>query len=285
MTAELYAVAPGDFVARRTELAARARQDGDGQLAKEVTGLRRPTVAAWLVNRLVLEGTSDATERLAELGGRLRSAQAGLDGPAIRELTRERQRLVAELVRSARDLVSQDGQSLSAAVERELEETFGAAVADEQAELAVTSGRLTRALAYAGMGGVDVTAATATPLGSRRPARAAAPARRAPGPGPDTGAGRDAAQQAVATARALVDAAEADVDAGAQTRDAAERAEVDAADRLDDLQRAVVQARRDLGAAGKAAEAAKREHLRRQQAARSARAQLRSAEQALDRLT
>ena len=47
---QLYAVAPDDFMARRTALAAEAKESGDKALAKQITGLRRPTRSAWLVN-------------------------------------------------------------------------------------------------------------------------------------------------------------------------------------------------------------------------------------------
>jgi len=51
-TAELYAAAPEAFTERRGELAAAARDAGDRAAAKAIAGLRRPTRAAWVVNRL-----------------------------------------------------------------------------------------------------------------------------------------------------------------------------------------------------------------------------------------
>src|SRR5690606_41247732 len=49
---ELYVVPPRRFVERRDAAAARARAAGDPQLARAIARLRRPTVAAWLVNLL-----------------------------------------------------------------------------------------------------------------------------------------------------------------------------------------------------------------------------------------
>jgi chromosome segregation ATPase len=189
---ELYGSATAEFTQRRAELVGRARQAGQAEIAKAISELRRPTVAAGLINRLVRGAkagsggesgagskaeTGPETEaglvgRLLALGGQLRAAQAELDGQQIRELTRPRHDLVAALVARASTLAAGNGQKASAAVQRELEETFGAALADEQASLAVTSGRLTRALVYAGFGEVDVSAATATPL-NRASSRAA----------------------------------------------------------------------------------------------------------------
>ncbi|GAB3247573.1 hypothetical protein [Kineosporia babensis] len=117
-------------------------------------------------------GAGEEMKRLEQLGQELREAQAALDANLMRELTKERQRLVAALVRQADEIAAEAGQKVSAAVRRELEDTLGAAVADEQASLAVMSGRLTRALTFAGFGEVDVTEATATPLKAGKPARA-----------------------------------------------------------------------------------------------------------------
>ncbi len=65
-----------------------------------------------------------------------------------------------------------------------MEETLRAALADPNAALAVASGHLTRALSYAGLGEVDIEAATATPL--REPAQ-----RQRPSPQRDQDRGRD----------------------------------------------------------------------------------------------
>ena len=61
---------------------------------------------------------------------------------------------------------------MSPAVRAELDATLLAAVADPAAGQAVLSGALTRALSYAGLGEVDITAATATPLSARTPSTA-----------------------------------------------------------------------------------------------------------------
>ena len=49
---ELYGLAPEEFLARRTALAATAKRAGDVGLARQITALRKPTVAAWAVNLL-----------------------------------------------------------------------------------------------------------------------------------------------------------------------------------------------------------------------------------------
>lgn len=177
---ELYAGPPGNFVDRRGELAKAAVAAGDRALATSIRELRRPTTGAWLVNLLAHQAGEDLRAYL-ELGERLRDAQANLRGDRIRALSHERQQAAARLVARAADLA---GQPVGPQASREIEETLQAAVADPAAVDAVASGRLTRALSYAGIGEVDVTDATATPLTSsaprkpatRRPARPSAQA-------------------------------------------------------------------------------------------------------------
>lgn len=181
---ELYAVPPAAFTARRDALVKQARAAGEAELAREVKALRRPTVAAWLVDRLALDGERGLEDLLA-LGERLREAQSRLDGALMRQLAEERNRLADDLASRAVDLGGAPGSgeapsatSLEQARE-EVVETLRAAVADPRAGLAVASGHLTKALSYAGFGEVDITAAVAVPLGQGhrtvRPPREASP--------------------------------------------------------------------------------------------------------------
>src|SRR5690242_12635520 len=54
----LYAARPEDFTAQRTRLAAEAKRSGDAAAAKQISGSRKPTVAAWVANLLALRGTA-----------------------------------------------------------------------------------------------------------------------------------------------------------------------------------------------------------------------------------
>jgi hypothetical protein len=96
----LYWVQPEGFTARRTRLAAAAKQRGDAAAAKRISAARKPTTAAWIVNRLVLRH-KDAKQRLADLGDRLRAAHAAMDGDRIRDLSGEQHKLIDELARTA----------------------------------------------------------------------------------------------------------------------------------------------------------------------------------------
>jgi len=148
---ELYALAPTEFRTARDERARQARVDGDADLAEAVKKLRRPTVSAWLVNLLVREAPGQVGE-LLELGESLREAQQALDGDRLRDLSAQRRRLVTAATQEAKQLAAQAGQAVSAQVEREVQDTLEAALAGPAIADAVRSGRLTRALAYAGLG-------------------------------------------------------------------------------------------------------------------------------------
>ena len=163
VTDELYALAPAEFTARRSALAAQARTEGDRALAAAITALRRPTAAAWLVNRLARHRPELLAE-LAELAERLRTAHRDLAGDQLRELSARRQSLVRSLADAAGELA---GSAPSAAVLEQFTQTLEAAMADPDAEAAVRSGQLTTALFYSGFGGVDLTDAVATPARPR----------------------------------------------------------------------------------------------------------------------
>jgi hypothetical protein len=157
---ELYGLVPEQFTSRRAELSAQARQQGDGAARAEIDAMRRPTVAAWAVNLLVREAGEDV-ENLLRIAGELRSAQRGLDGDRLRELTRDRRAAIAGLTAAVRSATASAGRPANDSVLRDVQATLDAAVADENAESALRTGRLTTALTYSGFGEVDISDAVA----------------------------------------------------------------------------------------------------------------------------
>ncbi|GAB2833783.1 hypothetical protein GCM10027176_42650 [Actinoallomurus bryophytorum] len=157
---ELYGVLPAEFTATRKRLAGELPREQ----ARRLTALRRPTVPAWAVNRLVRD---DAVGPLLDLGERMRAAWS--DGGDLAPLDRERASLVEDLVRRARELADEAGRPLSDAFADEVEETLRAAIADPSAADAVRAGRLDHPLRHAGFGPFG---------GAPAPARAATPVRR-----------------------------------------------------------------------------------------------------------
>ncbi|MEV4140411.1 TolC family protein [Dactylosporangium sp. NPDC049742] len=146
VVARLYSAPPEDFVAIRSEEIATARKARDTRLAKEIGALRKPTVAAWLVNLLAHE-RPDLVEELLELGGQLREAQRDLRGAELRELSTRRRATVSALAKQAAQLAGRGETALA-----EVEGTLAAALADAAAAASVQEGRLTKSLEYTGFG-------------------------------------------------------------------------------------------------------------------------------------
>lgn len=143
----LYARPPDEFLARRGEFAATARADGDVAAAQAIEKLRKPTLAAWVVNAHVLAEPAAAAE-LTELGDRLRTAQDALDAGALRELSAERRAVVGRLTQAALDRAGRRPPSV--ALRDEVTGTFDAAIADP--DVARRLGRLPRAERWSGFG-------------------------------------------------------------------------------------------------------------------------------------
>jgi hypothetical protein len=125
----LYGLLPEEFTAARDAEAKRIRASGDRESASAIAGLRRPSLAAWLVNALVRH-RHDEVEQLLALGEALRSAQQGLAGDQVRALGRQRQQVLALMGRQARALARELGHPVSEDVGLEVEQTLGAAMAD-----------------------------------------------------------------------------------------------------------------------------------------------------------
>jgi hypothetical protein len=182
-TAELYAAAPEAFTERRGELAAAARDAGDRAAAKAIAGLRRPTRAAWVVNRLA-RADPNAPHKLAELAAALRAAQEAKHGPRLRELSAARGALVDAL--TAQALTAADVADPSPSLRLEVSETLTAALADPEVGAAFAAGTLTRAVQWSGFGVLpadaeaDEETAAAEETGPDE-ARAAAPDAARPG--------------------------------------------------------------------------------------------------------
>jgi len=257
---ELYAAPPAAFVAARKDAVALARSTGDKALATSVAALRKPTVSAWLINRLA-RTRPDVVDDAIGLGAQLRDATISGDRDALRGLTSRRAQLVSELVRHARGIADEHGQAFTAETQRELESTFTAAAVDEHAAAAVRSGRLTNPLTFEGFGfdqgalppprDPATSAPTPRKAASARPpaakpdpeAKAAPRARAAPRTNAATPARPTAAEEAAARARAEQEAARARaVDEAEQALAVARLQQADADAELADAQRLLEEA-------------------------------------------
>jgi len=292
---ELYGLLPGDFVGARDARARELRSSGDRDGAKAVAGLRKPTVAGWLVNAVVRRHREDV-ELLLSLGDDLRRAQSGLDGGTLRTLATQRQKGLAAVTRQASALARELGQPVSPAVLDEVTSTFGAALADPDAAEQVRAGRVTGALSYAGLGGFgaapqlrvvrpapaqvdDPDRADADEAGARFTAEEQADAERV-----------GEAQRAAEEAQRFADEAEQAADQARQAVDDAQRAADDARQAEEDAQRAWEEAQRvweesqrARGEAQRSLAAARRDAGDAQQALESARQALADARAAAAR--
>jgi GNAT superfamily N-acetyltransferase len=213
---DLYGLPLDRFVAERDGLAEELRRRGDREQATHVSGLRKPSVAAWAVNQLV-RTQSRAVAELFEAGDALQAAQAQLvagagGGDALREARAREREGVNELGATARGLLSGDGHELSSATLERVAETLHAAALKTSVRDQVAGGCLVRELRHVGLGEVPLPegAAHVKPgrgkpkPAPRRPAGApgrpaGAPRRRA-GEAPGDGGAGDAAAPAVAPA-------------------------------------------------------------------------------------
>ena len=193
---QLYRTPPDRFVAARDAAVADGPPAGDPSAARQLARLRRPTVAAWLVNLLAIR-RPELVADLVELADALRTAQRELRGPRLRELSAQRRAVVGALVAEVRKLAAAEPDAPPAGrlPLAEVEATLNAALSDAEVAEQVRAGRLLRAASYAGFGEVPrpqlrlVTGDDEEPEAerprppARRPARASREATRPHGPG------------------------------------------------------------------------------------------------------
>jgi hypothetical protein len=150
----LYARPLDEFIAARDAAVRQATDSGDRLGAARVKRLRKPSVAAWVINQVAREHP-DEIGALAALGDELRAATQDRDRARIRALDHLRRERTDALVRAVREAGEVGGRSVSSAVLDRMTETLTAAVMDPDAAAVVRAGRLSRALQHVGFGIVD----------------------------------------------------------------------------------------------------------------------------------
>ena len=145
----LYDLPLADFTAARDRLAAELRDRGDREGRAEVKKLRRPTLAAWVVNQLVRHHRGDVQQVLS-VGDEVRAAQRGrLSAGAIREITLRRRRAIDRVLDVAEEVLTEADHAAGRSTLDRVGETMMAATVDEDSAEAVRAGRLGRELAPA----------------------------------------------------------------------------------------------------------------------------------------
>lgn len=153
----LYGLPPGDFTAARDARAKELKasgEDGAAELSTRVKKLRKPSVAAWVLNLLVRREAGQVDEVLA-VGRALRDAAHDLDAAAMRELTTQRRQLTAAVTTRARRLARESGHKVTEAVADQVEGSLTAAMLDESCAALVRSGLLVTTVSATGPGMTD----------------------------------------------------------------------------------------------------------------------------------
>lgn len=157
---ELYGLPLADFTSARDAVA--RHHQAEKPLAAAIKGLRKATLAAWVVNLLVRRDPEQVDQVIA-VGAALREAQDNLDAAQLRDLTTQRRQLSAAVTTSARRFARHEGVKVTQSVADQVEGTITAAMLDADAAEAVRSGLLVSALETTGLGDLDLRGAVALP--------------------------------------------------------------------------------------------------------------------------
>jgi hypothetical protein len=160
----LYALPLNEFTAARDEVAKRLRGEGERELADQVKGLRKPTVAVWLVNQLAREREVDI-KRLLKAGEALAKAQAAATREDFAEARHGEQHALERLASAAREA----GVGPQAA-DRAIQTLRAASLSEEGREL-LKRGRLTEELEPPGFEALVGMPAPARPKPTAPPPR------------------------------------------------------------------------------------------------------------------
>jgi hypothetical protein len=220
----LYGLELDEFVAARTATARRLRQDGKREEAAATAKLRKPSVAAWIVNRVAREAPRPLAQ-LLDAGDRLRAAADGGSAGDLRTAVADEQAALASVMREAGQASAHAGVGSGGTLQR-VHETLHAAALDPELADQVRRGVLDRE-----------HQAAAFPLGGG-PARSAPKRQRKAPPAPkkrDTRAKQAVERAAAALKEAEKSLADAEKALGRAEREVAraERARDAARGRLD----------------------------------------------------
>jgi hypothetical protein len=172
----LFDLPPEEFTAARDELAKRLQGEDRADDARAIKAIKRPTVAAWVVNQVARRRSREVDE-LLEAGSALQRAQrkvlSGVKSVDFREASEHRRAAVTRLVRAAEEILRESGRGAANAAEA-VRSTFEAASLDDEAGGLVRAGRLSKELpAPANFGAVEglglVAAPPEEPIPPKRP--------------------------------------------------------------------------------------------------------------------
>jgi hypothetical protein len=157
---QLYGLPLDRFTPERDALARRLRRDGARAAADRVKRLRKPSVAAWAVNR-VARGHEDSVRALLASVDELREAQtqAVRGDPARFREAAEAHRLALDRVAAEGLAALQEAGGASATIADRVRETLQAAAQDPSARDDLAAGRLTHERAPGGLDALGLAGA------------------------------------------------------------------------------------------------------------------------------
>lgn len=243
IAADLYSGPPEEFIAARNAKA----KGADAELSAQVKALRKPSIAAWVVNVFARERTGQLAEAL-QLAEELREAQEDLDAATLAKLGRERRALTRRLAQGAAELAKARGERVTPSTLDAVQQTLSAAFFDPDAAAAVASGRLIRELEPSAA--IDLGEAVA----GGAPDAAAPP----PAPADEVGARRKRreAERAVREAEKARDQAERAHTKAEKTRSDADHRVHELTARIEELEAELAKTRDEAEHAGTDAQAA-----------------------------
>jgi hypothetical protein len=142
--ADLYVLPLDRFTAARDSLVRRLKAEGDDEGARQVSAMRKPSVAAWALNRVAHEHP-EGVERLVRSHQRLREADSR---EALEDASRLRREMVSTLTDQAMTALGSGSQQTRDRISR----TLLAVATDQAAEADLTAGMLVRELEPTGVG-------------------------------------------------------------------------------------------------------------------------------------
>ena len=172
----LYGTAPEDFVGEREALARRLRSERRRDEAKEIHSLRKPSQAAWAINRVARQDPK-LSDDVVCAGDALREAQLGLASggapDALRTAASAQHEAVNRFRQAARQALAAQGLAVEEVLRR-IQETLLAAATDPELAERVRGGRVVKEQAPVGFGPL-AAAPAAGPIKPKKARAAAGP--------------------------------------------------------------------------------------------------------------
>jgi hypothetical protein len=263
----LYGADLDEFVKERAAAVKELRSEGRRDDAAVVAKLAKPSVAAWIVNR-VAHDEPGLMNDLLDAGARVRDVQLGAGSPAdLRTAAEQQEAALRAVMRKAEKAAAALGSSTPATLEK-VRETLRAGALDADLAEQVRRGVLVRDQRAVGFPlGVAVPAERRRPAVAKRVQKERRPADKPP-PRDDVAAKR--VQRATAAAEAARDDLASAEDDLSRAREAFEAR----TDEVESARRAVTAAERQAADARRAVERAEKAHTRASRTAARAAAQL-----------